>query len=117
MADYVLLRFRDLTADVDTIDAHNTIVEQKGSVIWGWWKKPPEPEPDPGLSMLLKELERSDNSRIFFIDSANRKLYRAPLFQLYYHPGAVETPPPDRDLCPDYYENKHLPAWFRIGKI
>lgn len=36
--DTILLRFRDLTQGVDTISAHNSVVEhnESGHVLWGW---------------------------------------------------------------------------------
>jgi len=47
MPDKLLLRFRDLVAP--TIENHNTIARASDRVLWGWWKKPLEATPDPGL--------------------------------------------------------------------
>ena len=41
--DRILLRFRDLTQGIQTIDVHNSVVAECGKVYWGWWKKEKEP--------------------------------------------------------------------------
>jgi len=116
MSDALLLRYRDLTAGVDTIVAHNAIAEQRGSVFWGWWKKPPELMPDPALSLMATEV-RAHPEIVYLINSANDALFRAELRDIHYKPGGPESPVPDPDLCPDYYRSKLLPAWFKIGPI
>jgi predicted MPP superfamily phosphohydrolase len=141
MPDSLLLRFRDIVAD--TVKQHNQIVEKKGYVYWGWWKKPLEPMPDPGLTLFQIELreglikqkggqgraENSDVARprderpgsasqwLLLVNSANRSLFRAPLYDLEYAPGDQPIPAPEPDASPDYYPEKLLPAWFRIGKV
>jgi predicted phosphodiesterase len=100
--------------------------------LWGWWKKPLEPPPDPGLTVLQRELEEraarlrgeypnqdvSDRMPwIYCIDSANRILYRARLLEIYYKPGGELMEPPKESRPPDYYRDRQLPAWFRVGFI
>jgi predicted phosphodiesterase len=116
MNDAVLLRYRDLTADVNTIEAHNEIARQRGSVYWGWWKKPPELMPDPALSLVAAEL-RDRTGVVYLVNSADRSLYRASLASIQYAPGGPDIPAPNPDLCPVYYRSKLLPAWFRLGVI
>ena len=42
----IILRFRDLvTKENDTIKQHQEIIQQHGSVWWGWWKKGTEKTP------------------------------------------------------------------------
>ena len=43
MLDFILLRYRDITPSINTIDEHNKMVKEKGRVLWGWWKKGSEP--------------------------------------------------------------------------
>lgn len=133
MPDSLLLRFRDLDPKINTIEEHNKVAGGSGSVLWGWWKKPLEPPPDPGLTVLKRELEErvqrlekerqgqaipDDMPWIYFIDSANRILYRARLFQIYYEPGGADLPPPEDSQPPPYYnDGRKLPAWFRVGRI
>ena len=116
MSDAVLLRFRDLTADVNTIEAHNSVARQHGSVYWGWWKKPPELMPDPALTLVADEL-RSRPGFAYLINSADKSLYRATLTSIRYSPGGPEVSAPEPDLCPAYYRTKPLPAWFKLGVI
>ena len=118
MANYVLLRFRELTEGIETISAHNEIVKEHGNVLWGWWKKPPELTPDPALTMLAKTVNKKQGDRlIFLVNSADGTLYEAPLVEIYYEPGGPELHCPEPKKCPQYYRKKTLPAWFRVGKI
>jgi len=114
--DVLLLRFRDLTENVNSIEEHNKIAATGGRVLWGWWKKPMEATPDPGLTVIDKELQPGE-SFAFLIDSATNRLFRAPLFKIYYQPGASPSLAPNPDLCPKYYRETALPAWFQIGTI
>jgi predicted phosphodiesterase len=115
MPDQLLLRFRNLTPGLDTISEHNRIALEKGRVLWGWWKKPPELMPDPGLLMVRQDL-RTD-SKVLLVDSADGNVYEAPLLDIHYQPGGTEQPPPDGELCPGYYRQQSLPAWFELGPI
>lgn len=121
MADYLLLRFRDLPRSeqrrIKTIIEHNEIVDNRGGrVIWGWWKKPLELTPDPGLSLLKNELHPGEY-RALLVDSADGRLYHAPLYVIYYEPGAPPLECPNKAICPTYYNSEKLPAWFEIGRI
>jgi predicted phosphodiesterase len=116
MPDTVLLRFRDLTEGVHTVDEHNKIVDQHGRVLWGWWKKPAETMPDPGLTIVSKDLKEGEK-RVLFVDSGDESLFTAPLLRIHYEPGGKLLPPPNTEHCPDYYERKELPAWFEVGRI
>jgi len=116
MSDSLLLRYRDLTADVDTIADHNAIARDKGWVLWGWWKKPPELMPDPVLSFMASEIEKHSGT-VYLVNSADGSLYSAELKAIYYSTGGPEIPVPDADHCPSYYLTKKLPAWFKIGMI
>lgn len=118
MADYLLLRFRELTAGVETIPAHNRMVKEHGHVLWGWWKKPPEPTPDPALTILARSVNKEGGDRlIFFVNSADGALYEARLLEIFYEPGGTELKCPEPERCPEYYRAKTLPAWFRVGEI
>src|SRR5262245_20557042 len=116
MPDRVLLRFRNLTANVNTVDEHNALAAAQGRVLWGWWKKPFESTPDPGLTILAQDLV-PDRDPVYFIDSGTRKLYRAPLVRIHYEPGGAPRPAPNPALCPAYYREMILPAWFEIRAI
>lgn len=117
MSNSVLLRFRDLTQDVNTIEVHNKLAgENQGRVLWGWWKKPPEPMPDPGLTEFQREL-KPDERRFLAIDSGSGTVYEAPLYEVTYQAGGQSQPPPKPEICPAYYSKKELPAWFEIGQL
>jgi 3',5'-cyclic AMP phosphodiesterase CpdA len=132
LPDSILLRFRDLDPSIDTIKEHSERATAEGAVYWGWWKKPLEPAPDPGLTIIKRELE--DKVRelreegisefadrmpwIYFINSADRNLYRARLLELHYKPGGdVIKAPADETAPPSYYATRELPAWFKITAL
>lgn len=117
--DKILLRFRDLTQNINTIEVHNEIAKKYGSVYWGWWKKDNEPFPDPMLSELSEDIKRLKDICIYFIDSDSGQYYKAPLYDILYTPGQSRTciPKDSLAMCPEYYREKELPAWFEIGVI
>lgn len=118
MLDILLLRYRDLTPSINTIVEHNKIVEAKGKVLWGWWKKEAEQMPDPYLYEMAEELRKNSlRSKVYIINSGTNELYEASLFNIYYELGGRKKKPYDVDLCPDYYASEELSAWFELGKI
>jgi hypothetical protein len=99
MSDYVLLRFRDLTASINSIDEHNKITRAHKSALWGWWKKPAELMPDPSLTILQREVSASPGMLpIFFIDSATGKVHEAELFEVTYEQTGPDLPAPRPEL-------------------
>lgn len=114
MGEQLLLRFRDLISP--TIEEHNKIANNLGYVFWGWWKKPAEPLPEPGLPVLSRR-DSAELKEVFLIDSGTRKLYSAPLKKIVYLPGGESQKCPQLEACPDYYRNMTLPAWFQLGLI
>jgi 3',5'-cyclic AMP phosphodiesterase CpdA len=130
LPDSVLLRVRDLDPELNTIEEHSKIAAARGVVSWGWWKKPLEPMPDPGLTVIKRELE--DKVReleaegvstlanrmpwIYFINSADRGLYRARLLGVHYKPGGglSKAPTAGEAVPPAYYAERELPAWFTV---
>lgn len=120
--DTILLRFRNLTQGVDTIKEHNKIVEQKdakeeerGRVLWGWWKKEKEPLPNPTLSDLQKEIDNGRSATIYIVNSDTGMFYKAPLYKIYYTGDKIFAPA--SEMCPEYYRETKQYAWFEIGHI
>jgi 3',5'-cyclic AMP phosphodiesterase CpdA len=114
MSDQLLLRFRDLVAS--TVDEHQKIIAQHGYVYWGWWKKPSERLPEPGLPLLARRTAQGETT-VFLVDSGTRRLYRARVSRIVYDPGGGELSCPDREACPAYYRDKSLPAWFELREL
>lgn len=114
--DSILLRFRDLTQGIDTIEAHNKIAEKNQRVLWGWWKKEAEPLPDPTLAELAERITTCKEVIIYIFNSDSRQFFKAPLHKIYYKLGGPKMLPPEEGTkCPAYYSDKELPAWFEIG--
>lgn len=117
--DRILLRFRDLTQGIQTIDVHNSVVAECGKVYWGWWKKEKEPFPDPILSELANMVQEINDVYVYFINSDTKQYYKAKLYSILYTPGISSSSLPEelKPMCPEYYRDKELPAWFQIGEI
>lgn len=118
MLDIILLRYRDLTPSINTIDEHNKVVKEKGRVLWGWWKKGSEQMPDPYLFEMAEEMKlNSSISKVFIINSGTYELYEAVLYKIYYDLGGAKDFPNNIEICPEYYSMERLPAWFELGEI
>lgn len=118
MLDIILLRYRDITPSINTIDEHNKVVKEKGRVLWGWWKKGSEQMPDPYLFEIAEEMKRNLSiSKVFIINSGTYELYEATLYKIHYDLGGAKDFPNNIEFCPQYYSTEHLPAWFELGEI
>ena len=93
--DQILLRFRDLTQGIQTIDVHNSVVAECGKVYWGWWKKEKEPFPDPILSELANMVREMNDVYVFFINSDTKQYYKAKLYRILYTPGISSSSLPE----------------------
>lgn len=113
----ILLRYRELTQGIITVDEHNKVCDKEGSALWGWWKKAKEVFPDPTLPEIAAEIVNSQNVFVYFVNSDTCNFYKAPLKKVHYKAGGKYIQAPNPDLCPNYYNRKDAPAWFEIGKI
>jgi hypothetical protein len=52
MPKTALLRFRDHSSDIDTIQEHIKIIDKYKYTWWGWWKKQSEPDHRSDLEEL-----------------------------------------------------------------
>ncbi|MDF1607975.1 metallophosphoesterase [Hoeflea sp. YIM 152468] len=105
----IAIRFRDTTAGIDTISAHQKIIDSQGTAWWGWWKKDFE---DPFL-MYLDELPNQID--IFIVDRSTSRMFLAASSERIIPSNNI----PSLHLIPDYY--KHSAAsvfgWFRLSSI
>lgn len=121
MTNFLLLRFRDILQN--TVDRHNDIIKSGNTnnrVLWGWWKKRTEAFPQT-LCEIKEHLDRKGTktiSTIFFINSDTKELYKANLFRILLETNMKSFCPPEaEDLCPKYYNETELYAWFEVGEI
>lgn len=110
----IILRFRELTPDVDTIKAHLTILDRKGSVWWGWWKKEAEPSHEDELRALETNVSRRTPISAWLIDTSAERLHLAKVIEVKTRLSSNET-----NNVPAYYRKNvdAIPAWFRLSKI
>lgn len=112
----IILRFRDLvTKENDTIKQHQEIIQQHGSVWWGWWKKGTEKTPVPELAQLGVYAKTSP-ATIYLVDSGQRLLYRASCINVEFIPNK-KILSPETDKTPEYYRDQSYFAWFQFTEI
>jgi predicted phosphodiesterase len=113
-------RFRDLVAK--TITEHENIIKEKGSVWWGWWKRPSE-DARPEVWDHLAKASNADPIRVFLFDSGTEKgVYEAIVVQVIAPAGDAEetvtVPNGENELIPRYYrESPFSRAWMKIAEI
>ncbi|CAK2593618.1 3',5'-cyclic AMP phosphodiesterase CpdA [Vibrio crassostreae] len=112
-APSIILRFRDTTPDIDTIDEHKAIINRKGIVLWGWWKK----EHEDGFESLFNSLESDDtvSDYVYLIDPSTKRCFTAS-FNKVYRKRKVDV---DLSLVPEYYRHQceKVEAWFQLTSI
>jgi predicted phosphodiesterase len=104
----IALRFRDATLEIDTIAAHQAIIEKAGAAWWGWWKKLFE---DDHLQRLAKVQYPTD---VFIVDRSTKRMFTASVSN--WHHGKLSED--DLKLVPDYYRGENgVFGWFKVEKI
>lgn len=117
------LRYRDLVAD--TLSEHRSVLREKGSCWWGWWKRPNE----PGRLEVWDELKRLVSSGhrvpVGLFHSGSGLVHPAVVDQVIT-PEADElgqyrslAPPDDeQDGIPNYYrQSRYSRGWLRLVSI
>jgi hypothetical protein len=113
----ILLWFRDISIpDGETIQRHLEVIEQHGSVWWGWLKRKEERVPTDTLIEISKSLVESE-LEIFLYHSDARELYSAELRRISALPGGYRIRSPQVDLTPAYMHESVCPAWFELTRI
>lgn len=103
----IILRYRDVVPDKDTIREHQQIINTEGVVCWGWWKK----QAEETQSHLF-----SDNpGSAYILDSSKKNLYQVKYSRCFL--TSKELPKPH--LVPEYYRNNisEIEGWFEITFI
>lgn len=113
-----LFRFRDLVAE--TIARHREVIDERGSVWWGWWKRPSE-DNRADVWNALKAASPSNPISVGLFDSGRHFVYRAKVIGVI--PPADEhaelmSAPEDKELVPAYYRDSPFSrAWIRLSDI
>jgi Calcineurin-like phosphoesterase len=108
-ASSIVLRFRDATVGVDTIKEHKAILDAKGLVWWGWWKKDFEKARIAEINKL-----RISNGKITLVDRSTRRMFEALCTD--FIAGRV---PHEEYLVPTYYLETigDVFGWFLLQSI
>jgi predicted MPP superfamily phosphohydrolase len=84
-------------------------------VYWGWWKK----ETEPFFGDILEFIETTGSRsplRIGLLSRKDGEYYAADCVGVDFQDG-TEMVCPRPDLCPEYYRDTPLPAWFKITRF
>jgi hypothetical protein len=113
-APRLVLRFRELTPGIDTINEHLRILRRRRFVWWGWWKKETEPDHSDELSTLESEVSPEVPVDAWLIDTSAERLHLATVVEVRRKLSHSET-----TRIPAYYRKNidEIPAWFRLSKI
>ncbi|MCS3444981.1 MULTISPECIES: metallophosphoesterase family protein [Bradyrhizobium] len=110
-APAIALRFRDTIPNVDTIRAHRSVLHDKGSVWWGWWKK----DFEEAHLAFLADLQAIGSFVVSIVDRSTQRMFRANVSRLQI--GRLEGA--ELDFVPDYYLDyeERVFAWFMLSSI
>jgi 3',5'-cyclic AMP phosphodiesterase CpdA len=106
----LILRFRNFAENIDTIAAHRDVLEHRGRVLWGWWRKAFEANPQGRLRQLAGEVPFS----VALIDVTEREQALATVARLHLETHSVE-----QELVPSYYWHVHeeIDTWFELAAL
>lgn len=112
-------RFRDLVAR--TIVEHEKLIGERGSVWWGWWKRPSE-DARPEVWDVLKKATHEKPLKVVLFDSGTGQTYEALVVQVIapvdHAEDTITVPKDENDLIPHYYrESPFSRAWMKITKL
>lgn len=111
--DYIILRFRD-TENINTIKEHKSIIDNKGQCWWGWWKKANEPD---RYEKLVDIRDNIAQYKIYLFDRSINKFYVVKCEEVMFPQKNNIQSCPNKSICPNYYSNTKLNAWFRFTEI
>ncbi|MGK0365951.1 MAG: hypothetical protein ACI85O_003021, partial [Saprospiraceae bacterium] len=103
----IILRFRNVNSNIDTMSEHQRVIKEKNHVCWGWWKKDHEPS--------QAHLFGGEPSSVLIIDTSEKRLYQAEYSESFLTAERV----PDLDSVPEYYRDKisKVAGWFLFNHI
>ena len=105
-----MLRFRNPSPTVDTVDEHRRIIQDGGTVWWGWWKKDAEELP----TALIESIGEA-GCTILLIDRSTLTCCRARCVKAMLS----SQKRPNANHVPRYYRRilNDIPAWFLLSSI
>lgn len=117
-----LFRFRDLVAE--TLTKHREVLQEHGTVWWGWWKRPSE-DARASIWNEMRELlaQNANGIEIGLFDSGSGNVFVAKVTEVIPPADATgsevaRVPDAERDRIPGYYrESPFSRAWMRLTSI
>jgi Calcineurin-like phosphoesterase len=116
MLHTIVLRFSDY--EKYTIPEHQALLNARGYVWWGWWKKKHETWPITALRQVADTcpievgLINRDS-----IHAGNPDYYLGKFTRAIFENDGKDIPSPDPTGTPPYYRDSVHPAWFQCTSI
>jgi hypothetical protein len=118
MSELLVLRFRDLVTEPGgTITEHRRVLEEQGTVWWGWWMRQNETPPMALFSVLFGRFESGEEVPAYLFDSGRELLHSCVVSSLRVAQPGETLGPPSLEQTPDYYHRGKYPAWFQLSDI
>jgi len=112
----IILRFRDTEKEIDTISEHINVVDAKGYVWWGWWKKSEEVINEEAFKTLKNKISKGEINTIGLFDRTTNRFFNAQITDLKYSTH-LKIDSPSMDATPDYYNHIKLHGWFQLCSL
>jgi hypothetical protein len=114
----ILLRFRDLTVpDGQTVARHQSVIDSRDSVWWGWIMRQDEIFPSDFIMSLAERLESDRLEEVLLLHSGTSSFYRAEVAAVSALPDGTRVRSPELHLTPSYMHESVCPAWFELRNI
>lgn len=114
--DTFILRFRDISKGVNTIQEHQKIIIKNGSVWWGWWKKHDEESNEEYLKSISVDLKKEKILSIGLFNRSTDEYFEANLCNMEFD-FSEQIYTPSQELTPEYYNSQSLFCWFKLSHI
>ena len=106
----IALRFRDTTPGIDTIAEHRALIQQKGRVGWGWWKKAFE---TIDLDKIQDRINSEEKIGVVLIDRKTKRSFICACVGFHLPEQS------DPEIVPAYYRGhiKEIAGLFLLTSI
>lgn len=115
MARTAILRYSNIEGPA--IALHAAVLGGRDFVYWGWWKKETEPFFSDVLRFIRDSATSTSALRVGLLSRKDEEYYAAECVGVEFRDDGRAFECPDKQLCPEYYRETSLPAWFKFTRF
>jgi len=115
MPDSCVLRYRDFSDP--TILRHKELIDERGLVWWGWWRKEAEPSHVEYWRDLSQRATEANPLTIGLFDRSRPEFFLASGDAISCVEKGRPVLSPSPEDTPVYYRDSPAPAWLRLRRI